>query len=1174
MSWPSSQTLLPTVLVVCAALAWWFTEPKTAHLNLIVSIGFGLFFWAVAPGLAREVSANIYAYCMTTITQSSLDTFVADNATMLLTGAAVVWLLRRAVQTLWKPVPELINILGVDVPDAPDVMLAGIGVDKATVNWARPQPNKPVQKFLIQVNGVVVGESPANQETAITVTGLKPNHFYNVRVIAVGSNNFQAGSRVIRLRTFGRDGRPQLGNARLPPNFEPEDPPSSAHGDHGDENGGPRSPIPSIETATIPDGAPSLPRETSSSGAGPRRNTIGRKHSPSTGSMDHKSARKDSTGQSEAEIRELGEKFDAIRKEAEETAALIAREEEENKKLLDELEQDKKLKKADQKKKEEQTEKLKRELGATDRAMRSTLQRKAQKEKELKSKQADRARYHDNMVKWEKQIAGWRKEQESFLEQRKSLEDGGNEKKQCLREGNESLQQECSRLEAELKEKREQVKQLEDDRKKLPGGDDDAEWREQIVELRRDHQRREREWQLKLFQEGRRAKYLDDNLHILENQLQQIPQASYAFYNQANSSNVDFDNTTQLKRRSRNSNSFSNMAPSPALPFSTTADASVAQSTGFSTARVPPGFAQGPFMDFSADMPDGLDEAAIQALTAGAPLSPSATALLPKDIFADLDDDPPSPTSHLSRQSPFEAAQPASPERDPQSPASSHRSIGVFSSPHGSTQNLPFPQLTSDNSERRSLNSFTGNFSSPNMAPGQPITNKLTGLFSFQRSKTAKVPEEGPALGSLKTGQSQSFPRQTDEPDAKRRISLSSWNVFNRNSVGPDTLDTYPAPGTRGFSARNLLAFGSRGTSGVFAERNPGSPRPASIASAELPRPSTDSGSIWGPHHDFGKSSRMWPIGSPDNGWSRNPSRRPSIHGSPSALKTTLASAEDEILDEEALLDPQVSPSQVGVIGSRPPVSKKALAKALNPNAPSFMGNIFRPKTDKDKEKDEKILDKARSKEAKGLSKERSKDAKDKLKGPTSNPDTPSLDESPSDSRMSRDTFSVHTQTSVSESRESLTLDRSISNTPSEPTSTGLAPNFNKENPDNVVRKLFRKGSSSKFSFSSRLGKKGPGSTTNSDKNMSAERSSIGDLEDLGDEAGLGRSYDSVTSSPSLGPSTSLGPSRSKDKPESRMANWGARFSMKKKGKEKESLDIDRDKLPEIEVTTEDERAK
>lgn len=68
-------------------------------------------------------------------------------------------LAHRAVQTLWKPVPELIGILGVDVPDPPDVMLAGIGVDKATVNWARPHPNKPVQKFLIQVNGVV-GKHP------------------------------------------------------------------------------------------------------------------------------------------------------------------------------------------------------------------------------------------------------------------------------------------------------------------------------------------------------------------------------------------------------------------------------------------------------------------------------------------------------------------------------------------------------------------------------------------------------------------------------------------------------------------------------------------------------------------------------------------------------------------------------------------------------------------------------------------------------------------------------------------------------------------------------------------------------------------------------------------------------------------------------------------------------
>ena len=47
---------------------------------------------------------------------------------------------------------------------------------------------------------------------------------------------------------------------------------------------------------------------------------------------------------------------------------------------------------------------------------------------------------------------------------------------------------------------------------------------------------------------------------------------------------------------------------------------------------------------------------------------------------------------------------------------------------------------------------------------------------------------------------------------------------------------------------------------------------------------------------------------------------------------------EDEILDEEAI---RASPSQVGVIGSRPPAAKKSLAKSLNPAAPTFMTNLF-----------------------------------------------------------------------------------------------------------------------------------------------------------------------------------------------------------------------------------------
>ncbi|KAG7104509.1 hypothetical protein HYQ44_015821 [Verticillium longisporum] len=225
-----------------------------------------------------------------------------------------------------------------------------------------------------------------------------------------------------------------------------------------------------------------------------------------------------------------------------------------------------------------------------------------------------------------------------------------------------------------------------------------------------------------------------------------------------------------------------------------------------------------------------------------------------------------------------------------------------------------------------------------------------------------------------------------------------------------------------------------------------------------------------------------------------------------------------------------------------------ALNQQLNPNAPTFMAGLFRPK-DKD-------TDGAKDK-TKGKAKDKSKATTPSLEAP------PMFDESPTDSRKSRDAFSVHTQTSVSvtESRESLSLERTFSNTPSDNHSSGAPSSFKDQ--ESAMRKLFRKGSSSKFSLSSRLGKesglfkKGPGSTTNSDKNYSMERSSIGDIDDLGEDLGhLGRSYDSVGSSPSLGPS------KSKESKEGRIAGWSSRFSMnsiKKKGKEaKESLDIER----------------
>ncbi|KAI1496817.1 hypothetical protein F5X99DRAFT_50783 [Biscogniauxia marginata] len=1152
MLWNPWPTYVPTILFLCALLAWWFIEPKTTHLNVIVVVGCVLFYWAVAPDLAYSTPIRIYHVSRSLATLLRLDVLVLYHANMLVTGIAFLWLAHRAVQTLRKSVNELISVLGVEVPDAPDVSLAGIRADAATLNWTRPLPNRPVAKFTIQVNGVNVGDS-ANQETAITVTGLKPNHFYNVRVIAVGFNNFQAGSRVIRLRTFGRDGRPQLGDGRLPSNFVPEAQQLAMPNDQADEDGVSRSSAAGVETALIPD-ASATARESNSNVSLGRRNTLTRKHSPSTTSIEQ-SVRDALSRPSEQSLHELGKKFEEIRKEIDETQSQIAKDEREHKEMMDELAEEKKLKRRVQKEKDDTTEKLKREMGSTERAMRSAQQRKTQKEKLLRERLSERQKLHDDIAKWEKDMAAMRKRQRCFEDEKSTCQEEGNSRAEELRLEIAQAQASLAQEEAELKDKGKELKEAEDQRKKLPGGEESEEWREKDRSIRRDWEMRAKDLQRRLLAANRKTRMVNDYEQVLQTQLAAAQQSGLPFmYHQANSSGVDFDVATQnqLKRRSRNSNSLSNMAvPSPVQSFSLADRPPFGPSSTFGPSRpptIPPGFSQSRFIDHNIDLSGPLDEESIRALTSGAPLSPTAAALLPAGMLDDLlDDEPqspgPGPGPRPVRHNTFGSNM--SLENDPQSPASPARSPSLMSSPQSSSQHLPFLHYTGENSERRSLRRSPGEFgtaSSP-IAPPAQATNRRAFLPWLHR--TPKGLDEPPPLGTLKPGQSHSFPRQVDDPDhlpSKRRISLtSSWNMFHRNSAGPDLPDfgpssRGPAPGRVGLVS-NTNSMGSN----IFSERDPASPRPLSIASSEL-RPPTENGSIWG---RAPPPNRIW--SAEDNPWtSRNPSRRPSLHGSPSLLKTSLADADDEILDDAELL--HASPSNVGVIGTKP--ATKSLSQRLNPAAPSFMVGLFRTKSERDKESDREIKEPKEKPKNKGKGKEPPKERKGRESlTSVSEVSTPLVEESPSDWRRSRDAFSVDTP-SVTESRESLSLERSFSNTPSEH-AMGLG--FKEQ--ESGFRKLLRKGSSSKFSFSSVRGlgsKKGPSSVTNSDKNASMDRSSLEEnAEDGG--AALGRSFDSINSSPSLGPTSAGRPT--KEKP----ISWGARFSKKKAGKEKESLDLDRE---------------
>ncbi|KAF7562962.1 hypothetical protein G7046_g1142 [Stylonectria norvegica] len=1125
MSW---ELPVLTTLILSVLGFWWVYSPHSRYQKALYALLGGLTLLVNPRRLLEHMSTIAYDAFL----EVRLDVLLLNNFNMVLTFSAIAWLLYRSWQTLRKPVPDLIHILGVDVPEAPDVSLAGIRADAATLSWTRPTSNRPVQKYSIQVNGVHVGDSPGN-EVAITVTGLKPSHFYNIRVVAVGPNNFQAGSPVVRLRTYAKDGKPELGNSRLPTSFTNHDHPR-ANGDNGnDDPDAHKSSVPAVEAAPVLDGNTSSNGDLTSTLPGTRRNTINRRHSPSVASMDRPQIKSSVTDGPELSLDELNRKFEGIRKEMDETLAQHAKDETEFQVQEEELKKEKELNRLALKQKEEQTAQLKASVRLTMEQMRNAEKDRAKKEQQLKDKECKKTKVRDQISKLEHEIERMQRGCEGFAAQKLELEQERDSDVQKLDEANAELQEKCTELEAELREKGKQLQDLKAARERLPGGDDEQ-WKENDLQIRREWEARRKELHNQLVAETKKGHQLDQHIRILGEQLSVQNQSGLGFFNPGDPSAPEFDPSasTQMEGHHEHSDSLGNVnLSSPMTQF--------AVPEGNFPAANPmarSGFGPGLFMDMSTNDSEHQTEADMRA--SGGPLSPTAHSLLPSDIFDEMYEGPETNTG-------FSSFLPQSVTAEEDGSQSPHSSASVLSSPNGSSQNLPFPQYV--DGDGQSVNSTA----SPPAAP-PANTHRLPSFLSFQRNKPAKAPDGiGPAIGTLKPGQSQSFPRGTDEHEAlgsKRRGSLSFWK--NSAGEGAQATPTSTYRPFSGFSTSRLNPFTSS-AGALLSERDRENSRPASIASADLPRPSTDSGSIWGaPEHS---KNRLWSTN--DGRWhSRSGSRRPSLHGSTSALTTTLASADDEILDVDDLLDPQTSPSQVGVIGSRPPGHRSSMSRTLNPAAPTFMGNFFGSK-DKGKEaapEKEKL---------KGKDTHRLRDKSREGKGKTRELSMPvieaphNLDDSPTDSRMSRDTFSVHTQPSISESHESLNLDMTTSNSTTDITSTSH------KDPENVVKKLFRKGSSSKFSLSSRLGmesslfKKGPGSATNSDKNMSAgHRSSIGDLDDLGEDVGqLGRSYDSVTSSPSLGPSTSRGKDSSK---EGRMSTW--RFSIKKKGKEKESLDMER----------------
>ncbi|KAF2839355.1 hypothetical protein M501DRAFT_1003947 [Patellaria atrata CBS 101060] len=1077
----------------------------------------------------------------------TLTYFTSSWLRTICTIAALLWLFYRSYLVLVKPVDELITLLGLEVPVTPEVALAGIKADGIILHWKAPDGRSGVVKYQVRLNGIVVGEV-SKQHNWITVTGLKPNHSYVVRVAAINSTNFQAASAPLRVKTC-----PHSSNDHFNPITQSGEISGTEHSDcSSPPQVQPYKPM--FETSLSIVSPPAMVREHSNNQI-PGRRTGLRRSSPAAIGVGE--SREDSI-EGGGTVQQLTEKLENLRRENDELETQIADDEEEFQegranllKERDELREQLKVR-------EDNSKDLRKQVAALERQIAAAQTKRNNKERILIQKQNERKKMHDDMERWEREMTELRAEVERLQEAKEELQHSTEDRIQELREKHTEEQRINKQLEDEIREKGMQIKELEEERKRVEGEEDGS---PALKNVEPNPILEQRQWETRLqdLQQRYAATWtgLQQAQAIHEGAQQQLDYLTTRrgsqphMFNRASAMKIPPERRTSQRRRTTNIRDDAvsmGFAMSSVAPFNS------------SISSISPNFqSTTPFFNINNGSAlhgltpvTSMSHAEIESLTGGAPMSPAAGALLPSGLFGDENDhsgpeeneDPQlggEVSSKSSGSPPMATNQPnvfpglgALPglgareaweqtAHGPSSPISVH-SPSPFASPRESSNNLANfePSAGFTESDRRSIRSASGSFRNLGTTTG---TSRFASMLGIRpRGKTTS--DDGPPLGSLKGTQSQSLPRQDPQEaiDAQlRRGSYSgSWMDYKLGQMS----NAFSRGADSSSRAREVVSTASpkqivprRRPFNMFATKDgpwlpsslgfgrPSSPRPASTSSFEnvLPRPSTESQTRFGWPIE-GLQQRNSPLG-PDwattttNSWSRHPSRRPSIqYGSSTNLvhEASFVEGDDEVLDQV-----KASPTQAP-IGTRPSSSSANVPPTppkLNPAAPNFKSKSFFSRDKKSKKEKEEDKDKEE-------------------------------DVSPPHSRQSKDGRSISTADSINESRDS--LERSVSNTPSE-SLTPFASNSGKES---LMQKLSRKSSSSKFKFNAKGGL------------FSKKASEVGTPDETDEDGGNPahkQSTDSGTGSPQISATGSSG-NRSSG------LSWGSLKRIGKKGEKAPSV--------------------
>jgi hypothetical protein len=837
-----------------------------------------------------------------------------------------------------------------------------------------------------------------------------------------------------------------------------------------------------------------------------KRPSAGRKISPAAGTLDAAHGNFEETFKSRAKtakdetLEQLADRLKALQHENESLEKQGIEEEDEHIGLLKDLEKQRSELRKRVREKDEASGDLKKHVYKLESVNRTVQGEKSKRMRLLQQKEAERKKRKNEILRWQEKIAQMNSDAEQAKDDKTKIEEEGAERADEVRAKIAKEQSEMKTLDDEIQDKGGRVKKLEEERMGLQEGDS-----EDGKELDRIDNERARQWEHKLGNLNARYATLV-NLHAQAQQQYQEAQERLKWLTAQRPGSsgpfalppldLDITNSATIRPRRHRSSLVSNVSSPvnfPGIEPSFPGGVSYNQPTHSPT--FPPSSA---FFNINNGMalpglndPPEIMRSDSEVAFNNPQMSPRADALLPSDLLGD-EESPEFP--RIMAHPRFTTLDTSSNPLDsfghgPVSPVSSDGRAGsIFASPLENQTRQDEPQGV--------------HLSAAGDAP-KSATRRLSGLFNFHRPRGKTLADESPMLGTLKPGQSQSFPRNVDELDpigSRRRRSSYTGNwanpmsLFPRSNTTGVTMDSSSdhAPSRRAaFSSifsSGKFGFGGAGTRGnpdlstgynQFSPRHDPidpssllggvrrgslSPRPSSTSfdtQNQLPHPSTDNRHFGWPSTENARH-RNSPLGfdwaSPPT-WSRAPSRRPSIqYGSSGHLPLGLTGEPDFVEDTfERHHRPLQAP-----IGTRPSSSHRPLTPKLNPAAPAFTAVFTGENSDREGQKRD---------------------------GPDSPFDTREFEGSPSEPRTSR-SLSHFTADSY-ESLERMPSGTSVDNASKE----------------SFIRKITRKGSSSKFSsWKDRSGL--------FSKKDTSSQASQGDIdEDAASEAQLGKSVDSTVSS-------------------------------------------------------------